>query len=435
MSELRREELIISDIPALLKEEMIVDDKSLSLELILDSEKRKNEVSDNWSFGSNEEFNLLSIFKDDNANIKNNEQLDGQKDWEKNPKKDQEKKADEKQKDKKEGEKEVEKNAKKNAEKNQKKESENEVQEKGNKKREKEEADKAKTKEDVKKEVKKKDQKEGQKKETKIKDQEKDPKKDQKKDSKKETKIKDQEKDPKKDQKKDSKKDQKKDLKNKSDQAKTKDEKDTKKDSGKEVQKKDSSSQNKAKYKETMKEDNITDSESDHKEEKNAKIKKDSSSSSKSINIKIPYRETSHIPSCLFEQDNTNNSDLNRIKNYNEYIHETSRLFSVDTACRYVFIKRISRLDNAIQNVINEGWNAFACTKDDKDFEDLMTTNISEKLLEDYDLTANTEKIQGYEPLNLPKTRITFHANPIMLNNEQIVSEKKNYINKDIIFD
>lgn len=64
-----------------------------------------------------------------------------------------------------------------------------------------------------------------------------------------------------------------------------------------------------------------------------------------------------------------------------------------------------------------------------------MTTNISEKLLEDYDLTVNAEKIQGYEPLNLPKTRITFHANPIMLNNEQIVSKEKNYINKDIIFD
>lgn len=64
-----------------------------------------------------------------------------------------------------------------------------------------------------------------------------------------------------------------------------------------------------------------------------------------------------------------------------------------------------------------------------------MTTNISEKLLEDYDLTANTEKIQGYEPLNLPKTRITFHANPITLNNEQIVSKEKNDINKNIIFD
>ncbi|KAH8584643.1 uncharacterized protein ELE39_000594 [Cryptosporidium sp. chipmunk genotype I] len=76
-----------------------------------------------------------------------------------------------------------------------------------------------------------------------------------------------------------------------------------------------------------------------------------------------------------------------------------------------------SYYSNAIQHVIDEGWNAFACKRDYKDFQDLMKTNISEKLLEDYDLTANSEKIEGYEPLNLPKTRITFHANPIMTNN------------------
>ncbi|POM81970.1 hypothetical protein CmeUKMEL1_00055 [Cryptosporidium meleagridis] len=464
MSELRREELIISDIPALLKEEMIEDDKDLCLELILDSEIRNDQVSDNCNFGSNEEFNLLSIFKDDNTNTKNNEQLDGQKDPKKDQKegekvenkeqvkdkkkreideaktkedvkkvkeKDQEK--DPKEETKKDQEKDPKKETKKDQEKDPKKETKKD-QEKDPKKETKKDQEK-----DPKKET-KKDQEKDPKKETK-KDQEKDPKKeikkDQEKDPKKETK-KDKEKDPKKETKKgqeDSKKDQKNDLKKKLDKAKIKDEKDKKKDTEKEIQKKDSSSQNKAKHnKEAIEEDEIIDSESDHQEKKNPKAKKDSSLSSKFFKIKIPYREASHIPSCLFEQDNTNDLDFNRIKNYNEYIHETSRVFSVDSACRYVFIKRISKLDNAIQNVINEGWNAFACTKDDKDFEDLMATNISEKLLEDYDLTANTEKIQGYEPLNLPKTRITFHANPITLNNEQILS-KKNDINKDIIFD
>lgn len=71
-----------------------------------------------------------------------------------------------------------------------------------------------------------------------------------------------------------------------------------------------------------------------------------------------------------------------------------------------------------------------------------MTINISEKLLEDYDLTANTEEIEGYEPLDLPKTRITFHANPITMdnyrqelniintnNNDNVPNNNSNYFN------
>ncbi|KAJ1606284.1 hypothetical protein OJ252_3206 [Cryptosporidium canis] len=184
-------------------------------------------------------------------------------------------------------------------------------------------------------------------------------------------------------------------------------------------------------------------------------------SSSKTLRIHIPYRETSHIPSCLFEPE-YDHSDFARIQNYNVYIHETSRMFSVDSACKYVFIKRKSKLDlgfarnnhqnpaiddhpwscssfhildlialtnltnytnhilnrsDAIQHAIDEGWNSFACKRDPSDLQDLMATNISEKLLEDYHLTAKTDKSQRHEPISLPKTRIAFHANPIMINN------------------
>lgn len=82
--------------------------------------------------------------------------------------------------------------------------------------------------------------------------------------------------------------------------------------------------------------------------DRNTKLKeteKEKSLLSKALNIKIPYRETNHIPTCLFEPDNTSNSDSSRISKYNVYIHETSRLFSVDSACSYVFIKRMSKLE------------------------------------------------------------------------------------------
>ncbi|KAH8584654.1 uncharacterized protein ELE39_000605 [Cryptosporidium sp. chipmunk genotype I] len=105
---------------------------------------------------------------------------------------------------------------------------------------------------------------------------------------------------------------------------------------------KETGSEDKAKLEETDKEDNLSQSESDHKKKNDMKKK---SKSSKTFRIKIPYRETSHIPSCLFKQDSLNNSEFNRIQNYNVYIHETSRLFSVDSACRYVFIKRMSKLE------------------------------------------------------------------------------------------
>lgn len=74
-------------------------------------------------------------------------------------------------------------------------------------------------------------------------------------------------------------------------------------------------------------------------------------------------------------------------------------------------------VSNAIQQVINEGWNSFACKRNYSDFKDLIETNILEKLLEDYDLSANVEQIGDYRPIHLPKTRITFHANPITLAN------------------
>ncbi|OII74511.1 uncharacterized protein cubi_00064 [Cryptosporidium ubiquitum] len=406
MPELKRDCFSISDVSALLKEEIDEDEKSLCLGLVLDSGKEKKETRDDLNSKSNEELNLKFIFKECGPDVKISEKSKAQNN-ERNRKncnleKKQKEEVKEQKKEVSNKQKEETTNGKKNIGKEQQKEMS---------KKEKEETDKNKKNmgKEQKKEVSKKQKEETAKdKKNTGKDQKKEVSKKQKEEAAKD--------------KKNMGKDQKKEVGKKQKEETAKDKKSIGKEQKKEVSKKQKEETARGKLKEVDKNQKkeFKKEKKDFEKEDNTILKKtgkEDNSSAKDFHIKIPYRETNHIPSCLFEPDNMDSSDPLRISKYNVYIHETSRLFSVDTACRYVFIKRISRLDNAIQHVIDEGWNAFACKRDHKDFQNLMTTNISEKLLEDYDLTANVEKIEGYEPLDLPKTRITFHANPIIMNN------------------
>ncbi|KAH8739491.1 hypothetical protein FG386_000463 [Cryptosporidium ryanae] len=71
---------------------------------------------------------------------------------------------------------------------------------------------------------------------------------------------------------------------------------------------------------------------------------KSSLSKDQDIKLKIPYRDTECIPNELFNSKYLFFSEHNRLKKYNAYIHETSELFSVDTACEYVHLSKNSNI-------------------------------------------------------------------------------------------
>ncbi|KAK6589115.1 hypothetical protein RS030_233528 [Cryptosporidium xiaoi] len=62
------------------------------------------------------------------------------------------------------------------------------------------------------------------------------------------------------------------------------------------------------------------------------------------IKLKIPYRDTECIPKELFDTKHLLYLESNKLNKYNSYVHETSELFSVDTAFEYTNIVKNSNI-------------------------------------------------------------------------------------------
>ncbi|KAH7649625.1 hypothetical protein FG379_000885 [Cryptosporidium bovis] len=99
-----------------------------------------------------------------------------------------------------------------------------------------------------------------------------------------------------------------------------------------------------------MKKDPENNTKSNSKVNNKEKLRKNKDSSELvlledgNIKLKIPYRDTEFIPKELFDTRHLFYLESNKLNKYNSYVHETSELFSIDTAFEYINIGKNSNI-------------------------------------------------------------------------------------------